>query len=104
MIAYAIGSHWEGFAKGVGSASPAFPEGDLCSHVETMLNSPSPDLQRLSSAQAPCQQVCWRAGPVQCAKRPFLHFSHPWSIQDWLGNDLSMGIWSGRLLQVTEWS
>lgn len=49
FIVFAVGSLGEGFEKGVGSASPFFPEGNMGSHMKMMLNPPSSDLQKLSS-------------------------------------------------------
>lgn len=38
FIVYVPGSHWEDFEKGLGYASPASPEDDLCSDTEMMPN------------------------------------------------------------------
>lgn len=45
----AVRSLAEDSEKQVGSF-PVFPEGDMGSHLEMMLNPPSPDQQRFSSA------------------------------------------------------
>lgn len=62
FIVLAVRSLVEDSEKQVGSF-PVFPEGDMGSHLEMMLNPPSPDQQRFSSASVSCPPL-WRAGPL----------------------------------------